>query len=243
MLIDVWDDGIASRCYAADLICLIFYLGVKLFEYLFMIERAHQLRRRKLSSHLEDSWYLIEFLSLIIGFGVIGFFAFQLPIAVISSTDGLCRIGLPPHVAISILAYDVVFNVVLAVDFCVLAWKVTPFKGLREVFEYLYAALPFKKFQAASNEHQKIRKFHIGRVIWGLVAITIPTIANLYVLAYVHGREQGWLCLSVCTADITLGVIVIHWLTSKPSYSIPTAQQLPGQGSGNRPGLQGFQMG
>ncbi len=223
-----------------------------MFEYLFVIERAHQLRRRKLSSHLQDSWYLVEFLGLIIGLGVIAFFAFNGPIAVISPTDGLCRIGLPPHVAMSILVFDVVFNVVLAVDFCVLAWKVSPFKCPREFLKYLCVALPFRKLQAASNEYEKIRKFHIGRVIWGLIAVTIPTVANLYVLASVHGREQGWLCLSVCTGDITWGVIVIHWLTSKPSYSSPTVHQQQQQqqeqqlqsnlGPGNPSSPDGIQM-
>ena len=227
MLIDVWDDDTTSRCRAATFICLIFYFCVKVFEYLFMIERAHQLRRRKRPNHLDDSWYVIEFITIIVGFGGIAFFAFTEPEYDISSTDGLCRIGLPPHVAISLLAFDVIINIVLAVHYCVLAWRVSPLKSVQEVFRYLWAALPFKSLHAASNDHQKIRKFQIGRAILGLFAITVPTVANLYILAYVHGHEQGWVCFSVCISDITWGVMVVHWLTSKPSYSVPAASRSP----------------
>ena len=232
MLIDVWDDDSTSRCHAAILICLIFYFGVKLFEYLFMVERAHQLRRRELSSHLEDYWYLIEMCSLVIGFGTIAVFAFTEPTTFTSTTDGLCRIGLPPRVAISILAFNIVINIVLAIHYCFVAWRVSPFGSIGEIFGYLYASLPFKELRAADDDHQKLRKFQIGRVILGLIAVTIPTVANLYVLAYIHGHEQGWLCFTLCTGDITWDVIVIHWLTSKPSYSIPAVLQLPGRGLG-----------
>ena len=225
ILIDVWDDDNEARCYATIIVCLVFYFGVKICEYLFMIERAHQLRRRTLFRHLADCWYLVEFLGLVVGFGVIAFFAFERPTAVISPTDGLCLIGVPPDLAVSVLGFDVIFNLILTIDFCVLAWRISPIRCPRELVKYLSVALPFRRLEAASNDFQKIRKFQIGRVIWGLVAITIPTITNLAVLARMDGREHGWLCLALCTSDITWTVVVIHWLTSKPSYSGSTLQQ------------------
>ena len=114
---------------------------------------------------------------------------------------------LPPHVAIILLAFDVVINIVLAVHYCVLAWRVSPLESIQEVAdisaqrlemrgyittalslqkrqdklrakqlslveclidcqesceENCHLALPFRKLQAASNDHQKIRKFQIG---------------------------------------------------------------------------------
>ena len=227
-LIDIWDDNTPPRCHAAIMICISFYFGVKLFEYLFMIERAHQLRRTRLMAHCDDSWYLAEVTGLIIGFLVIAAVAFTQPDTLVSPADDLCRIGLPRGIAVALIVFDVVLNTVLTFHYCVIAWRLSPFKGSREAFKYINAAVPFRGLKATDNDRKALRKFQVARAILGLIFIIIPTTANLTFLVYFHGHEEGWLCFTACSLDITWGVIIIHWLTSNPSYSVPVVRRWPG---------------
>lgn len=41
----------------------------------------------------------------------------------------------------------------------------------------------------------------------------IPTVANLTGVLITRGREQGWMCLTLCSLDVTWTVTVVHWLT------------------------------
>ena len=226
-LIDIWDNNTPTRCHAAIMICITLYFGVKLLEYVFMVERAHQLCRTRLMTHCDDNKYLWEFAGLIIGFAVITVVAFTQPDSLVSRADGLCRIGLPRGTALGLIVFDVALNTILTLHYYIIAWRLSPFKNSREALKYITAAVPFRRLRATNNNGQALRKFQVGRAILGVILIIIPTTANLAFLVYFHGHEEGWLCFTACTLDITWGVIIIHWLTSNPSYSVPSVRRWP----------------
>jgi len=110
------------------------------------------------------------------------------------------------------------------------------------------AYIPFRLPQSDGPYLQAVNQTLVRAVEWlvwktliGTVLIVIPTIANLALMASVGGREQAWLCFTICTVDgkllllflllsyslylsgsmlilraVTWAVCVIHWLTVDP---------------------------
>lgn len=66
-----------------------------------------------------------------------------------------------------------------------------------------------------SGNHASLRalKTLIYKSIGGAVAMLIPTVINLGLLFRWRGEEQGWLCFTLCTVDVTWSVAVVHLLT------------------------------
>lgn len=64
-----------------------------------------------------------------------------------------------------------------------------------------------------SDPNIKALKKLIYKSSIGAALMLIPTIINMCLLFKWRGREQGWLCFTCCTADVTCSVIVIHFLT------------------------------
>lgn len=56
--------------------------------------------------------------------------------------------------------------------------------------------------------------------------------ANIFTLVYFEGNERGLVCLSCCTADVTLNAITIHWVTSRGVSQDETGHQKPSGGGG-----------
>lgn len=55
--------------------------------------------------------------------------------------------------------------------------------------------------------------------------------ANIFTLVYFEGNERGLVCLSCCTADVTLNAITIHWVTSRGASQMDeTGQEKQGGG-------------
>ncbi|KAF9210123.1 hypothetical protein BGZ49_005519 [Haplosporangium sp. Z 27] len=55
------------------------------------------------------------------------------------------------------------------------------------------------------------------RTLIGCLIALILSSANVFTLVYFEGNERGLLCLSSCTADVTLNAITVHWATSRAS--------------------------
>lgn len=70
LLINAWDFTAEGRCRAAIDLCLVFYVGGKVFLYPFLVERAHQLVATKLP-RLHDAVYLLGIAMVLFGFGVL----------------------------------------------------------------------------------------------------------------------------------------------------------------------------
>ena len=200
MLLSVWDVASVHHCYASIILCLVFYIAQKVFEYVFLVERAHQIRDL---GHFKDGWWIAGMLVVLIGFGIIAGFAFAIPVTEVSAIDGYCRIGLPLDVTIPLLAYDVCLNFALTIQFTSTAWNHAGPRTLRDLLAYVRMSLPFTRMSPNATFNELL-KLQIGRATLGLVAIIIPTIANLVILFKVHGHEQGWLCYTICTCDSKL---------------------------------------
>lgn len=212
LLINAWDFTTEGRCRAAIDLCLVFYVGSKVCLYLFLVERAHQLVATKLP-RLRDPIYLLGIAIVIFGFGVLAVFAFIHPVTSLSHIDGKCRIGLPLVITIPLLSYDIIINFALTFVFVMRGARLVKIRNFRHALHCIAMALPFRKVPGLRDPVIAC-EFFMGRSGLGASAIILPTIANLVILFALNGHENGWLCFTICTIDITWSASIIHWLTS-----------------------------
>lgn len=202
LLINAWDFTTEGLCRAAIDVCLVFYVGGKVFLYLFLVERAHQLVATKLPRN-RDFIYLLGIAIVLFGFGVLAVFAFIHPVTSLSEIDGKCRIGLPLVITIPLLSYDIIINFALTFVFVLRGARLVKIKGFRHAKHCIALALPFRKVPGLSDPVIAC-EFFMGRSALGASAIILPTIANLVILFVLNGHENGWLCFTICTIDSML---------------------------------------
>ncbi|KAI9480504.1 MAG: hypothetical protein EXX96DRAFT_480496, partial [Benjaminiella poitrasii] len=65
-----------------------------------------------------------------------------------------------------------------------------------------------------SRLHQVAKRTLVASVVSLLVSL-----ANIMALTILNGRERGVLCLTCCTVDVTINVIIIHWVTTAAKLS------------------------
>jgi hypothetical protein len=161
-----------------------------------------------------DWIWLIGMLSIAGGFGSIAICGFLWPIADLSPQNGRCRIGLPFKVTIPLLSFDVVINTALTATFIYLLRPLLRFGDLAN------SAVPANlltkglcRMLTSSGRRRSMEVHHmnghflksIEALLWksfiGSLLVMLPTVANLAALYSLHGRELGWLCLTICTFD------------------------------------------
>lgn len=201
-MINAWDFTTEGLCRAAIDICLVFYVGGKVFLYLFLVERAHQLVATKMARH-RDWVYIIGILVVLFGFGVLAVFAFIKPVTQLSKIDGKCRIGLPLVITIPLLTYDIVINFILTGIFYLRGARLISTRNFQHVLYCIAMALPFRRVPGL-RDPVRACEFFMGRSALGAMAIILPTIANLVILFVLNGHENGWLCFTICTVDSEL---------------------------------------
>lgn len=199
LLINAWDFTTEGRCRAAIDLCLVFYVGGKVFLYLFLVERAHQMVATKLL-RLRDPIYLLGIAIVLFGFGVLAVFAFLHPVTSLSQIDGKCRIGLPLVITIPLLSYDIIINFALTFVFVMRGARLVRIRGFSHAVHCIALALPFRKVPGLRDPITAC-EFFMGRSGLGASAIILPTIANLVILFALNGHENGWLCFTICTID------------------------------------------
>ncbi|KAH7119691.1 hypothetical protein B0J11DRAFT_439888 [Dendryphion nanum] len=214
--------GLASQkiCYSAAITCLVFYTGNKLTIYIFLLERARVVRA-PFVPRLKDWLWTSGMIVIVGGFGTIAVFGYMSPIVELSQLDGRCRIGLPSKISFPLLSFDVGVNFMLTGVFFFLLRPVLSTSGDSSIKRALKEL--FRR-NSARNHNQNERDSHISAInrniktlLWksliGSAIIMLPTVGNMAQFYLMKGRELGWICLTVCTLDITWGVIVVHWLT------------------------------
>ena len=202
LMINAWDFTTEGLCRAAIDICLVFYVGGKVFLYLFLVERAHQLVATKMARH-RDWVYIIGILVVLFGFGVLAVFAFIKPVTDLSQIDGKCRIGLPLVITIPLLTYDIIINFILTGIFYLRGARLISTRNFSHMLRCIAMALPFRRVHGL-RDPVKACEFFMGRSALGAMAIILPTIANLVILFVLNGHENGWLCFTICTIDSKL---------------------------------------
>ncbi|CAN9387069.1 unnamed protein product [Alternaria alternata] len=53
----------------------------------------------------------------------------------------------------------------------------------------------------------------LQKTLIGCVLVILPTAGNLAAICILVGKELAFICLTLCTFDVTWAAIVFHWLT------------------------------
>ncbi|KAH7386686.1 hypothetical protein DE146DRAFT_620871 [Phaeosphaeria sp. MPI-PUGE-AT-0046c] len=214
----------AHICSAAIQLCLTFYCGSKMLMYMFLIKRIHALRapyRRR----FQDWLWIVNASLVFLGFGTIAITGFLSPLSGISPEDGMCRIGLRHYVTIPLLSFDVFINIILTMVFLYLLGPVIrlnnfaiPNLHISRVATWLGTHCQNSQGHSielrAANPHvaKRVEKLLL-RTFAGSCLVLPPTVGNLTQLLVLRGRDLGFVCLLLCSCDVTWTVCVFHWLS------------------------------
>ncbi|KAF2125334.1 hypothetical protein P153DRAFT_389497 [Dothidotthia symphoricarpi CBS 119687] len=207
-------------CYSAAMICLVFYTGNKLTIYIFLLERARVVRAPFFPRRKDHIWLAGMFI-LLGGFGTIAIIGYLSPTVELSKLDGKCRIGLPSKVSFPLLSFDVGVNFMLTGLFF---WLLSPVIDLRSLLSVKGVfGNGIKKQEQSQTQTTEGAGFggpmnnHIKVLLWksltGSALVMFPTVANMAQFYIMKGREQAWICMTLCVLDISWGIMVINWLT------------------------------
>ncbi|KAH6633121.1 hypothetical protein C7974DRAFT_412144 [Boeremia exigua] len=216
-------------CYSAAMICLVFYTGNKLTIYIFLLERARVVRA-PFMPRLKDRVWLLGMFVICGGFGAIAIVGYLSPVVELSKLDGRCRIGLPPRVSFPLLCFDVAVNFLLTGVFFWLLRPVLDFHNLLNLNTWFGVRLTNKakktirklepKDKTAPEESPSLKSDmnkNIRILLWkcliGSTLVMLPTVANMAQFYVMNSRELGWVCLTICTLDVSWGVVIVNWLT------------------------------
>jgi len=56
----------------------------------------------------------------------------------------------------------------------------------------------------------------IKRNLLGTLVLFLPILINVGLYWVFHGKELAWVCLVMCSLDVTSSIAVLHWLTATP---------------------------
>lgn len=150
--------------------------------------------------------------------------------------------GLPPFLLIPLLIYDVIMNILLiglSIYFLAVMLKFRHGRtgnlpGLflcrkehtrtRPGIQRLETAVTISTIHSANTSPNNPVEQLIKRTLLGCLLVLVPTVVNVALLLRFNGFEQGWLCFSLCSMDVTWAVCVVHWLTNDvrdTSYKAP----------------------
>ncbi|KAG0265671.1 hypothetical protein BG011_004270 [Mortierella polycephala] len=182
-------------CTASIFICIMLYALSKIIIYLFLMEKVYVVTavghtRRKFMLYKFNMWLMTPYA------GIITLMVLY-RVAKIEE-NGDCHIGLLKPAALPLILYDLFLSIWLTLLF------IRPLMSSRS------------KLQGPSKG--KLRDVARRTLIGAIVAMLLSS-ANVFTLVYFQGEERGLICLSSCTADVTLNAIAIHWVTSRASTS------------------------
>ncbi|KAF9078373.1 hypothetical protein BDP27DRAFT_1309489 [Rhodocollybia butyracea] len=197
----VFGIGLESKelvCAMGIYICIIFYATSKILIYSFLIEKVYLVwspsadNSRRLKSPIYiGCMVMLGIYSVVIALMIAGRIHFF-------DGEGICIIGLQRYSSFTLLAYDLLINVVLTVLFL---WPV-----LR-----------------ANLANPRLKSVAIRTLVASAVALTTSTV-NILVLSLLHGHERGWVCLGSCGADVIFNALAIFWVTSRGSSEATSSQ-------------------
>jgi hypothetical protein len=146
------------------------------------------------------------------------------PVDELSPIDHICRIGLPFKITLPLLVYDITVNVYLTCHFIYFArpqmkkWaskQLTSLPHLR-IFHHLHDGETDIRSAAANRQQIALTRL-ARRTLKGMCVMLSATIVNLAILFHMSGREEQWMCFLLCSLDVAVGIVTLHWVTSDPS--------------------------
>ncbi|KAI8598304.1 hypothetical protein EDD21DRAFT_382864 [Dissophora ornata] len=178
-------------CEISVFFCIFLYASSKILIYLFLIERVHIVTAVGIAR-----WNCPTFrfnMALLLPYSSMVVLAILYRVSVVSD-DGICKIGLLKQSALPLIAYD----------FLLSAWLTALF--LRS----LISSTSMLQGPTKSKLREVAR-----RALFGSTMAMILSTANISTFLYFQGHERGLICLALCTLDVTLNAITIHWVTSR----------------------------
>ncbi|GAA5805717.1 hypothetical protein HPULCUR_011241 [Helicostylum pulchrum] len=111
--------------------------------------------------------------------------------------DGKCTIGLQLIASVPLLVYDFLLNLYLT---------------------WLFMAPLMNVGLTSRANWKRSRLYKLARrtLVSSIVSLLI-SFANVLVVVITHGHERGLVCLTMCTVDVTINAVVVHWVTTNRS--------------------------
>ncbi|EAT83368.1 hypothetical protein HBI56_115790 [Parastagonospora nodorum] len=197
--------------------------SLKQNRYQFLVERIHALSASH-KSRTKDVLWVTGTVLVVVGFGTIIAIGFIGPLAQVLPQDGRCRMGLRRYATIPLLSYDFLINILLTVVFVYLLGPVIrsnnqaiPSPSASHLALWLCSCRRTKRHpdvQVQIGNAQAAKRIEnlLWRTFMGSCLVMVTTAANLLQLTILEDREWGFVCLTLCTLDITWTVSILHWL-------------------------------
>ncbi|KAG0202686.1 hypothetical protein BGX28_004881 [Mortierella sp. GBA30] len=179
--------------------CIMLYAASKVIIYLFLIEKVYVVT----AVGLTRKEFLLYKVNMCLMLPYLGIIALMIIYRVAEIDDGgQCRIGLLKPAALPLILYDMVLSIWLTLLF------IRPLMSSESLLQ--------------GPSKGKLRDVARRTLIGAIVAMILSS-ANVFTLVYFQGYERGLICLSSCTADVTLNAITIHWVTSRATNNSSSA--------------------
>ncbi|KAF2452021.1 hypothetical protein P171DRAFT_479033 [Karstenula rhodostoma CBS 690.94] len=217
-----------AQCFSAIMVCVAFYITGKICLYLFLLERAHVIRAPFIRKRTDDWVWVGGTCFVCVTFGAISIWGLITPHAELSPEDGQCRVGLSKIPGYLLLIFDASINAALTVLFVGLLRPVLKFREHTSTcHDHVNPPASVNRFRKAMRqlsslgveEHEGRDNFFISikKVLWknviGSGVTFLASAANLIVFFAEKNNQLAFVCLVSCMADVTCGVLVVHWLT------------------------------
>ncbi|ORZ02838.1 hypothetical protein BCR43DRAFT_449882 [Syncephalastrum racemosum] len=180
-------------CTIGMFACDILYAGSKISIYAWLIERVHIVSSSVLRLRRLESWQYRFHLLLLCPF--VGIAVLML---IYRNTyirpNGDCVIGLKLIASIPVVIYDFFLNLYLSILFLIPLMRVS----LRSRAEWT---------------RKRLYKFTVRSLIASVICLCV-SFTNAFVVVITRGEMRGLMCLTMCTCDVTINVIAIHYVTS-----------------------------
>ncbi|EJD39939.1 hypothetical protein AURDEDRAFT_187166 [Auricularia subglabra TFB-10046 SS5] len=181
-----------ASCELGIVACIAFYAASKVLIYIFLIEKVYIVWNAGLTRPRTQCPIYRLCVLLLAAYAAIIVLMVLFRFAHLKGST--CVIGLRPAASIALLTYDLFVNVWLTGLFL---WPLA----------------------RTTLINPRLRRVAVRTLAAAAAALTTSTI-NIVVLAILHGKELGWICLGSCGADVTLNALVLYWVTA------PAAQAL-----------------
>ncbi|KAI9276008.1 hypothetical protein BY458DRAFT_539362 [Sporodiniella umbellata] len=178
-------------CTLGMLSCDVFYAGSKIVAYAWLIERVYLVTGVK-TTRLRTPQYRLHLL-LLCPYVII--FTLMLSFRnIYLESNGTCTIGLKDIASIPLLIYDFILNLYLTWLFM---------KPLTNVG------------RDTRQNWKETRLYRLARrtLVASIVCLSVSFL-NVLGVVITHGHQRGLVCLTLCTVDVTVNVITVHWVTN-----------------------------
>ncbi|KAF7732781.1 hypothetical protein EC973_000055 [Apophysomyces ossiformis] len=183
-------------CTLGMLACDFFYAGSKIAIYAWLIERVHLVTAVK-TTRLKTCQYKFHIV-LLCPYVII--FVLMLSFRnIYLETDGKCTIGLQPIASVPLLIYDFIFNLYLT---------------------WLFMRPLMNVGRNSRTDWKRSRLYRLARrtLVASIVCLMI-SFFNVLGVVITDGHQRGLVCLTLCTVDVTVNVVTVHWVTTSGSSS------------------------